>query len=71
MKSSRFNLEDTHLTGMNRISTLIGVITLAFVWAYPEGIDKHEKIKAIQKKNMEDWHTISLNMGLSELLPLY
>jgi len=48
MKSGGFNLEDTHLTDMERISKLISVVSIAFVWAYLAGIDKHENIKPIK-----------------------
>jgi transposase len=39
MKTSGFNLEDTHLTDLERISTLIALISIAFVWVYRIGID--------------------------------
>jgi hypothetical protein len=50
MKSSGFNLEDTHLTDLERISKLLAVLAIAFVWAYLAGIDKHENIKPIKTK---------------------
>jgi hypothetical protein len=50
MKSSGFNMEDTHLTDLDRISTLVAIVAIAFVWAYLAGIDKHENIKAIKVK---------------------
>jgi hypothetical protein len=50
MKSSGFNLEDTHLTDLNRISKLLAVVAIAFVWAYLAGIDKHLNIKPIRIK---------------------
>ena len=37
-KSSGFNLEDTHLTDTGRLSKMIGVICVAFIWAYRAGI---------------------------------
>jgi len=50
MKSSGFNLEDTHLTDLERLSKLLAVLSIAFVWAYLAGIDKHENIKEIKIK---------------------
>lgn len=50
MKSSGFNLEDTHLTHLDRISKLLAVVAIAFVWAYLAGIDKHLNIKPIKIK---------------------
>ncbi len=50
MKSSGFNLEDTHLTDLERIAKLLAVVAIAFVWAYLAGIDKHVNIKAIKVK---------------------
>lgn len=50
MKTSGFNLEDTHLTDLERISKLIAVIAVAFVWVYRVGIDKHLNIKKIKIK---------------------
>ena len=38
MKTSGFNLEDTHLTDLERISKLIALITVAFVWVYRNSI---------------------------------
>lgn len=49
-KSSGFNLEDTHLTDITRISKLLSLIAIAFVWAYLAGIDKHLNIKSIKIK---------------------
>ena len=50
MKSSGFNLEETHLTDLQRISKLLAVLAIAFVWAYLAGIDKHENFKQIKVK---------------------
>ncbi len=38
MKTSGFNLEDTHLTDIDRIEKLIAIVTIAFCWAYLVGI---------------------------------
>jgi len=42
MKSSGFNLVDTHLTDLERLSMLIAVVAIAFIWAYLADIEKHE-----------------------------
>lgn len=48
MKSSGFNIEDTHLTHLERIERLFAVMIIAFVWAYLVGIYKHLKIAPIR-----------------------
>ena len=50
MKTSGFNMESTHLCDLERISKLIAIIAVAFVWAYKAGLDKHLKIKKIEIK---------------------
>ena len=50
-KSSGFNLEDTHLTDTARLSKMIGVICMAFIWAYRAGIFRHENEKPIRVLN--------------------
>lgn len=49
-KTSGFNMEDTHLNDINRISKLIAVISIAFTWAYRIGIFIDKKIKSIKIK---------------------
>jgi hypothetical protein len=51
LKSAGFNLEETHLTDLTRISKLISVISVAFIWAYRVGIYRNEKITPIKIKN--------------------
>ena len=50
MESSGFNMEDTHLTDINRLSKMIGVICIAFIWAYQAGIFRHENEKPIRDR---------------------
>ncbi len=50
MKTSGFNIEDTHLNKLERLSTLISVVSIAFIWAYLAGIDKHEKLSQLKSK---------------------
>ncbi len=38
LKTSGFNIEDTHLTDMDRIGKLFSLVLIAFVWAYKAGI---------------------------------
>ena len=38
LKSSGFNIEDTHLTDIDRIKKLFALVIIAFVWAYKAGI---------------------------------
>ena len=48
LKSSGFNLEDTHLRHISRLSTLVAVVSLAFVWALKTGhwLNKQKPIKS-------------------------
>jgi hypothetical protein len=50
MKTSGFNIKNTHLNNLERLSTLISVISIAFIWAYLAGIDEHEKTAPIKIK---------------------
>ena len=34
LKSSGFNIEDTHLSDLNRIGKLFSIVMIAFAWAY-------------------------------------
>jgi hypothetical protein len=38
LKTSGFNIEDTHLTDIERINKLFALVLIAFVWAYKAGI---------------------------------
>lgn len=49
-KSSGFNLEDTHLSDVNRISKMLSLLSVAFVWAYITGIYRNDHIKPIPIK---------------------
>ena len=48
MKTSGFNIEDTHLADIDRIERLFAIMTIAFVWAYIVGIYKDAYIKPIR-----------------------
>lgn len=53
LKGRGFNLEDTHLTHLDRVSKLVAVNALAFCWAYHVGIykDKDKPLKRKLKSN--------------------
>jgi len=50
LKSSGFNIEDTHLTNLERISKLIAIVSVAFVWAYKVGVHKDRAVRPITIK---------------------
>lgn len=51
LKSSGFNVEDTHLADILRIERLFAVLTIAFLSAYLVGIFKDQFIKPIRTLN--------------------
>ena len=52
LKTSGFNIEDTHLTEIDRIEKLFALVLVAFTWAYLIGDYLHKYIKPIPiKKN--------------------
>jgi hypothetical protein len=48
LKSSGFNIENTHLTDLERIEKLFTIVMLAFAWAYVVGVFANENIKPIR-----------------------
>lgn len=38
LKTSGFNIEDTHLTDIERVSKLLSLVLIAFPWVYKAGI---------------------------------
>jgi hypothetical protein len=50
LKSSGFNIEDTHLNDITRIEKLFSLVMMAFAWAYIVGIFIHENLKPIKIK---------------------
>jgi transposase len=57
LKTSGFNIEDTHLTDMKRIEKLLALVIVAFVWAYKAGIfltwtSQNQKEKEIDLYNI-------------------
>lgn len=51
LKSSGFNIEDTHMVYINRIEQLFGVVIIAYTWAYLVGLAANIKVKAIRILN--------------------
>ncbi|MDR2145443.1 MAG: IS4 family transposase [Tannerella sp.] len=49
-KTSGFNLEDTHVTHLDRLEKLVNLVMIAFVWCYKIGDYIDTKIKPIQIK---------------------
>ena len=50
LKTRGFNFEDTHLKDANRLSKLMGLIVLAFAWAYRAGEILHDGTSPIRLK---------------------
>lgn len=48
MKSSGFNIEDTHLVHLERVEQLFAVMIISFTWAYLVDITKNIEVKAIR-----------------------
>jgi transposase len=48
LKSSGFNIEDTHLTDLRRVEKLFSIVTVAFAWAYVVGVFANEKVGTIR-----------------------
>ena len=48
LKSSGFNIEDTHLTDLKRIEKLFSIVMIAFAWSFVVGIYMHENVKPIR-----------------------
>ncbi|NJO00388.1 MAG: IS4 family transposase [Bacteroidia bacterium] len=47
-KTQGFQLEDSHITHLERFEKLLALIAIAFYWAYQSGIFKDKEIQAIQ-----------------------
>ena len=48
LKSSGFNIEGSHARDRERMSNLISIIMIAYVWCYLVGIFIHENIRSIK-----------------------
>ena len=51
LKTSGFNIEDTHLTDLDRIKKLFNIVMLAFAWAYIVGVFVDNNVKTIRILN--------------------
>lgn len=50
IKTTGFDFETTHLTDLDRLDTLLSLITIAFVWAHLLGEHLHTHVKALRLK---------------------
>ena len=50
LKTAGFNLEDTHIDDLNKIDTLVSLLTIALVWAHKVGERLHNDLKPIKRK---------------------
>jgi transposase len=50
LKSNEFNMENTHLTNIDRVDKLFAMKITAFTWAYIVGIYVHENLKQLKIK---------------------
>jgi hypothetical protein len=50
LKSSGFNIEDTHLTDPKRLSKLLSLICIAYIWSYHVGMHRDAYIEPIKIK---------------------
>ncbi len=48
LKSSGFNIEDSHVRSRERMANLFAIVMIAYVWCYLVGIYIHENIKEIK-----------------------
>jgi hypothetical protein len=78
LKSRGFNFEDTHLTKPERISKLLGLLTLALCWCLlvgewqheqkPIAIKKHgRRAKSLFRYGLDTLRNIVLNLAVKEL----
>lgn len=50
IKKRGFNLENTHLTDLERLKKLFSIVSIAFACCLNTGLWKHEKVKPMKKK---------------------
>ncbi|MBS9779112.1 MAG: transposase [Moraxellaceae bacterium] len=67
MKSSGFNIEDTHVKHLDRLERLISVVMIAFVWCYNVGDYVNENIEKIRIKKHNNRAISVFKLGLSIL----
>lgn len=67
LKTAGFNLEDTHLTHMERIERLLAVVCIAVVWAYLVGDHRDQCVKPIRILNNGRRAMSVVRYGLMEI----
>ena len=68
MKSSGFDIENTHLKDLKRIEKLLCLVMIAFVWCYKVGDYLDKNIKPIKIKNHGQRAKSVLKYGLEHIL---
>ncbi|WP_420593590.1 IS4 family transposase [Deinococcus sp.] len=69
LKTRGFNLEDTGLTKMERVSTLLNVVSVAFIWSCLTG--EFQAAAQPRKRKNHGYHAISIfRLGLDHLQDL-
>jgi hypothetical protein len=67
LKSRGFNFEDTHLTDPQKISKMMAILTLAFLWAVKTGQWLHQMKPIPQKKTLQRQVKSIFRYGLDQL----
>lgn len=70
LKKRGFNFEDTHLTKIERINTLIFILAIAFIWAFKTGeylLEKGHQIPLKQLENRKAKLISIFRLGLDQL----
>ena len=67
LKSSGFDFEATHLKHLERINTLLVVVTLAFLWALKVGAFVHRQLKPVRLKSHGRKQKSLFRIGLDHL----
>ena len=62
IKTNGFNIEDTHITHIDRLEKLMLIVMIAFVWCYKIGDFIDREIKAIVVKKHGEELYLYLNM---------
>jgi hypothetical protein len=70
LKTSGFNIEDTHLTDLDRVAKLLALVMVAFVWAYKAGIYL-DKIRPINIKKHGRRAKSLFKYGLTHLAKVF
>lgn len=64
MKSSDFNIEDTHVTNLNRLEKLFMLTMIACLWCYKVGDYIHTQIRPIKIKKHQRKAVSIIKYGL-------